>query len=108
MVINTDPYELAPTAQLRVTVAQLPSLDHPSHIDTSKLVRLTAMETVGVVESTPSAHHGSLSDVLKRTIIAKVIEHQIMPADQMKLLLDNLSPDGSPAPTEKLTGRVLK
>jgi hypothetical protein len=108
MVINSEPYESAPTAQLPVSVAQLNLLEHASHIDTSKMVKLTKMETVGVIESTPSAHKGAISDALKRMIIAKINEHGIMPQDQMNLLLANFAPDDPPAPTEKPKGRILK
>jgi hypothetical protein len=90
MVINSDPYELAPTAQLSVTVKQIPCLDHTSHVDTSKLVTLSAMETVSVVETAPSSHKGPLSSEVKKAIKAIVVKHGIMPNDQMKLLLANL------------------
>jgi hypothetical protein len=44
MIINTDPYLQALAAQLSVTTTDIPGLDHSSHVDTSRLVRLTAME----------------------------------------------------------------
>ena len=45
LVVSSQPYALAAAAQLKVTVADLPCLDHTSYIDTSKMVSLSAMET---------------------------------------------------------------
>jgi hypothetical protein len=83
MVINTDPYLLALPAQLKVTVQELPGLDHDSHIDTSKLVTLTAMETQNAVDADPRCYKGALSPTLRQSIKALIIKHGIMPKDQM-------------------------
>jgi hypothetical protein len=90
MVINTDPYLLALPAQLKVTVAELPGLDHDSHIDTSKLVTLSLMETQNVIDADPRCHKGSLSAPLRQSIKALITTHGIMPKDQMAIVSANL------------------
>lgn len=90
MVINTDAYLLAMSAQLQVTVAELPCLDHTSYIDTSKLVTLTAMETQYAVDADPRRHRGVLSPALRNSIKALIAQHGIMPNDQMAIVAANL------------------
>ena len=90
MVINTKPYGLARPAQLPVSVTELPCLDHNSHIDTSKLVTLSAMETQYVVDSDERCHKGPLPPKLKQSIKALILQHRIMPKDQMNLVAQNL------------------
>ena len=90
MVINSEPYEFAAEAQLKVTPKQVTFLDHDSHIDTSKLVKLTKMETENVVELKPSAHKGSLSLAVKKLIKELIVAHGIMPKDQAEILMKNL------------------
>ena len=78
------------SAQLRVTVAELPGLDHDSHIDTSKLVTLSAMETQYAVDADPRCHKGALSSTLRNSIKALIVQHGIMPKDQMAIVAANL------------------
>jgi len=90
MVINTAPYKLALAAQLKVTVSEIPGLDHESHIDTSKLVTLSAMETQNAIDGDPRRHRGSLSAALRQSIKALITQHGIMPRDQMAIVSANL------------------
>jgi len=89
MVINTLPYMLAASAQLQVTLKDIPGLEHTSHVDTSKLVRLTKMETVNVVQADKRCHKGHLSKAVKDKIKAIIKAHGIMPGDQEKLIQAN-------------------
>lgn len=90
LVVSSNPYTLAAAAQLRVTTTDLTCLDHTSYIDTSKLITLSAMETQYVVDADPSCHKGTLSSSLRQSIKALVIQHGIMPKDQMRLIGQNL------------------
>ena len=90
MLINTDAYRLAMPAQLTVTVGELPCLDHVSHVDTSKLVTLSAMETQYAVDADPRCYRGALSPDLRNSIKALIVQHGIMPNDQMAIVAANL------------------
>ena len=89
LVINTRSYSMAPTAQLQITVAELPCLEHLSHVDTSKCIKLTKMETVNPVEANPKLHKGTLSAELRLKIKKLVLEHGIMPEYQAEILQAN-------------------
>jgi hypothetical protein len=90
LVVSSQPYALAVATQLMVTVADLPFLDHTSYIDTSKMVTLSAIETQYVVDADPNCHRGPISSALRQAIKAIVIQHGIMPKDQMRLIGQNL------------------
>jgi hypothetical protein len=90
LVVSTDPYLLAPTAQLRVTPQEVRCLSHDSHIDTSKLITLSAMETQYIVDADPQCHKGRLSATVRQSIKALILQHGIMPNDQMTLIGTNL------------------
>jgi hypothetical protein len=90
MVVNSDPYALAPPAsQLRVTSKDVPGLDYPSYVDTTKLVKLSKLETENVVAASPKCHKGTITDTLKKSIEKTVLDHGIMPNDQVKVLSEN-------------------
>jgi hypothetical protein len=94
MVINSEPYALAPaTSQLKVDSKTVPGLDHVSHIDTTKLVKLTEMETENYVATKSSSHKGTISKGLSKLIKKTVTEHGIMPNDQIAILLKNFQDD---------------
>ena len=87
-VVNSDPYRLASDAQLTITRSDLGGLDRPSHIDTSKLVSLQAMETQGEVDKDARCYVGKITDELKSRIVCMVQDHGIMPRDQLLVLVD--------------------
>jgi hypothetical protein len=93
MVINSKPFLLSREAQLPVTVQDISCLEHTSHIDTAKLVKLTAMETETPVEANPGkCKKGALSDAVRAKIVDLVAKHGIMPKHQVDLVTANLSP----------------
>ena len=92
-LINTDPYFLAPTAQLRVTPSEIPCLTHTSYIDTSKMVKLSEMETDTPVAANPGkCLKGTLSPSIKAKIVAMVAVHGIMPQHQVDIIKANFGP----------------
>jgi hypothetical protein len=92
LVINTEPYLMAQSAQLRVTPAEIPCLNHDSFIDTSKLVKLSKMETETPVQSNPNkALKGVLCASVKARIVSIVALHGIMPQHQADLLTANFT-----------------
>jgi len=90
LVINSDPYLLALAAQLKVSPAEVPGLDHDSHVDTSKLVTLSAMETQYVIDADARCHKGSAPAAVLQRIKALIAQHGIMPKDQMAIVAANL------------------
>ena len=90
LIINTNAYRLAMPAQMLVTAAEVPGLDHDSYIDTSKLTPLSLMETQNAVDADPRCYKGSISTPLRQSIKALIIQHGIMPKDQMALVATNL------------------
>jgi hypothetical protein len=90
MVINTEPYQLALMAQLRITRTQVPFLETDSYVDTSKLVTLSAMETQYVVDADPRCFKGALPVQIRQAIKAAIPQHGIMPKDQMQIIATNL------------------
>jgi hypothetical protein len=90
MMINSEPYALAPPAsQLKVTSKDVPGLEHPSYVDTTKLVKLSKLETENVVAANPRCHRGTITESLKKSIEKTVLDHGIMPNDQVKVLSEN-------------------
>jgi len=80
MVINTDPWSAASSAsQVRVTPADVPCLQHPSHINTAQLVRASSME-LAVLSTAPQRNHGPLTRTVRDMIKAAVASHGILPA----------------------------
>ena len=86
LVVNTDPYLLAPTAQFKLNKVDLALLDHDSYVDTSKLVTLSAMENQYVVDADPACLKGALSLALRQQIKTFTAQHGIMQKDQMKII----------------------
>lgn len=86
LVINSEPYQLAAEAQLRVTKGEIGALEHTSYIDTAKLVKLTRMETQGAVDADPRCQRGSLLPVLRTRVRALIEKHGIMPKDQIEVM----------------------
>jgi hypothetical protein len=92
MVINSDPFLLSTQAQLEVTVNDIPCLEHTSYIDTTKLIKLTKMETETPVEANPrKCKKGALSAVVRAKIVTLVAQHGIMPKHQADLVATNLT-----------------
>lgn len=89
MVINSKAWDGCPQAQLQVTVADLPCLDHVSHINTAQLVRVSEVE-IAQVENAPHRNKGPISAVLREGIKSLVSEHGILPQDQEQLVVDGL------------------
>jgi hypothetical protein len=90
MVINTDPFRAAMSAQLPVTITELTLLSHDSYIDTSKLVTLSEAETQFEVDADPSCLRGTLSPTLRRKIKALVLYHGILSKGNTNLIGKNL------------------
>jgi hypothetical protein len=96
MVINSELYRLAAQAQLQVTVQEISCLEHTSYIDTSKLIKLSEMETETPVEANPGkCKKGALSAKVRAKIVALVAEHGIMPKHQADLVAANLLPSAT-------------
>jgi hypothetical protein len=87
MVINTDPWSGAPDAasQVRVTVEDIPCLQHPSYINTAQLVRASPIE-LAVLTTAPQRNHGPLTRAVRDLIKAAVAAHGILPADQTTMV----------------------
>jgi hypothetical protein len=90
MVINTDPFHAAMSAQLPVAISELTLLSHDSYIDTSKLVTLSEAETQFEVDADPSCLRGTLSPTLRQKIKALVLHHGIMSKGNTNLIGKNL------------------
>jgi hypothetical protein len=96
LVINTEPYLLASSAQLRVTPLEIPCLTYDSFVDTSKLIKLSEMETETPVQLNPrKALKGILSTEVRARIVELVASHGIMPQHQADLLTANFAEPGS-------------
>lgn len=89
IIINTDPSPFD-TPFLKVDSNDVSCLQHISHIDVAKTIKLDKSHVDGYLQNDPTRHKGQITVIVGKNIIAQAQTAKTLNPKQLKMIEDNL------------------